>query len=452
MNRIENESSTRVIDSLMNYEVTDLSMFEPLPHLFSFLTNCVQYLLSSRARDTQTVKYFGAEQLESKRYDELLKEYEKFALKTATSLAYLNFGQNFIFSSALTAIMVMTAYGISSGTMSVGDMVMVNGLLFQLSIPLNFLGSVYREISQAITDMENMFALMDTESEVKDKPDAKELLVDGAPLIEFDNVVFSYDNDRSILNGVSFSVEPGSTVAIVGPSGTGKSTIMRLLFRFFDTDSGSIRINGQDIRDVTQSSLRKAIGIVPQQTVLFNDTIYYNIAYGNPNATPEEVHLAAEKAMLTDLIKRMPQGYDTQVGERGMKLSGGELQRVSIARTMLKNPKILLCDEATSSLDSKSEKYITRSLREASKNTTTIMIAHRLSTIRHADKIIVLNTDGHIAEQGDHDTLLRRSGLYAEFWHRQTEKEPAEEHVVVLDEDQPNGSALQQVDTTTMTK
>jgi ATP-binding cassette subfamily B (MDR/TAP) protein 7 len=384
MLRMDHEASGKVIDSLINYE---------------------------------TVKYFTNEAHEKEKYDRYLKEYEIAASKTTTSLAVLNFGQTLIFSVALTAIMIMTAVQISHGALTVGDLVMVNGLLFQLSIPLNFLGSIYREVTQAMLDMENMFALLSIPPDITEKPNAKPLEVTSGA-ISFENVCFSYEKERKILNNISFSVEPGQTLGICGQSGSGKSTIIRLLYRFFDVESGSIKIDGQDIRDVTLKSLREAIGVVPQDTVLFNDTIFYNISYGNLDASPEEVKEVAEKCLLGDLIKKLPKGYDTPVGERGLMISGGEKQRVAIARAMLKKPKILLCDEATSSLDSSSEIHIMRALNNF-KGCTRILIAHRLSTIKNVDKIIVLSSNGEIVETGTHYELLSKNGLYKEMWLRQ---------------------------------
>jgi ATP-binding cassette subfamily B (MDR/TAP) protein 7 len=395
MNRVENMSSTRVIDSLVNYE---------------------------------TIKYFGNEKHEAKLYEALLKDYENKAIKTTTSLSLLNFGQNFIFSVALTAIMYLASQGIMAGTMTVGDLVLVNTLLFQLSIPLNFLGTVYREVTQSITDMENLFSLIKIKSEVVEKEDARELVIfnQKGPEIRFENVSFSYNDNRKILNNVSFTVKPGSVLGVVGPSGSGKSTIVRLLFRFFNLDSGHIYIDGQDISNVTLESLRRQIAVVPQDVTLFNDTIYYNIAYGNLKASEEEVKQAAEKAMLGETIRRLPNGFNSQVGERGLMLSGGEKQRIALARAMLKGPKILLCDEATSALDTSTENEIMKSISKFSSGCTTILIAHRLSTVKNADHIIVLGDDGQIKEQGTHRELLELNGLYADLWHKQQERKEME--------------------------
>ena len=369
----------------------------------------------------ETVKYFGAEEREAHRYDMSMERYVAAALKTNYSLAFLNFGQSVLITAGLVAVMVLAAFGVQRGDLTVGDFVMVNAYMVQITLPLNFLGSVYREIRQALVDMGEMFDLLEQPPEVSDKPDAGDLVVREGR-VEFDDVHFGYDAEREILKGVSFTVSPGETLAIVGPSGSGKSTIGRLLFRFYDVTSGAIRIDGQDIRDVTQVSLHRAIGVVPQDTVLFNDTIYYNIAYGRPDATRDEVIAAARAAKIHDFITSLPDGYDTTVGERGLKLSGGEKQRVGIARTILKNPPILLLDEATSALDSQTEQEIQESLREISQGRTTITIAHRLSTIAHADQIVVLES-GVIVEQGRHDDLLSRGGRYAGMWHRQMAEE-----------------------------
>ncbi len=365
----------------------------------------------------ETVKYFGAEAREAARYDRAMAGYEKAALKTSYSLAFLNFGQAFLITGGLVAVMVMAAMGVQNGTLTVGDFVMVNAYMIQITMPLNFLGTVYREIRQALVDMGEMFTLLEQPAEVVDKPGAQPLAVTGGAL-ELDDVRFGYDAERPILKGVSLSVGAGQTVAIVGPSGSGKSTIGRLLFRFYDVTGGALKIDGQDVRDVTQDSLHAAIGVVPQDTVLFNDTIYYNIAYGNPDATREEVEAAAKAAKIHDFVMGLPEGYDTPVGERGLKLSGGEKQRVGIARTLLKNPPILLLDEATSALDTQTERDIQDSLREMGQGRTVITIAHRLSTIADADLIVVLEK-GEVVERGCHDELLAQNGRYAAMWARQ---------------------------------
>ena len=384
MNESDSEANTKAIDSLLNYE---------------------------------TVKYFGNEDHEADRYDKSLRGYESAAVRSLTSLSLVNIGQGFIIAAGATIIMIMAGFGIANGTMTVGDFVLVNTYLFQLYQPLNFLGFVYREIKQALTDMESMFRLLGEEREVADRPDAASLhLTDG--VIRFENVSFGYDPRRPILRDVSFDVPAGHTVAIVGPTGAGKSTISRLLFRFYDVTEGRITIDGQDIRDVTQGSLRRSIGIVPQDTVLFNDTVFYNIQYGRPDATPAEVEQAARMARIHDFVMGTPDGYNTKVGERGLKLSGGEKQRVAIARTILKQPQILMFDEATSALDTNTEKEIQESLREVSANRTTLVIAHRLSTVISADQIIVLD-QGRIAERGSHMELLARGGQYAALWAKQ---------------------------------
>ncbi len=394
MNESDSEANTKAIDSLLNYE---------------------------------TVKYFGNEDHEADRYDKSLQGYESAAVRSLTSLSLVNIGQGFIIAGGATVIMIMAGFGIANGTMTVGDFVLVNTYLFQLYQPLNFLGFVYREIKQALTDMESMFRLLGEEREVADQADAVPLqLSDG--VIRFENVSFGYDARRPILRDVSFDVPAGHTVAIVGPTGAGKSTISRLLFRFYDVTDGRITIDGQDIRDITQASLRRAIGIVPQDTVLFNDTVFYNIQYGRPDATPAEVEQAARMARIHDFVMGTPDGYNTKVGERGLKLSGGEKQRVAIARTILKQPQILMFDEATSALDTNTEKEIQESLREVSANRTTLVIAHRLSTVINADQIIVLD-QGRIVERGSHVELLSRGGQYAALWARQqtsaTRSEPS---------------------------
>ena len=384
MNEADQEANTKAIDSLLNYE---------------------------------TVKYFGNEEHEARRYDVALQVYEHEAVRTRVSLAFLNIGQNLIIALGVTLLMGMAAMEVVQGRATVGDFVLVNAYLIQLYLPLNFLGTVYREIRQALIDMEAMFALLGVDVEVADKPGAPPLKVAGGR-VEFRNVAFGYDPRRPILKDVSFVVEPGRTLAIVGPSGAGKSTISRLLFRFYDVTGGTILIDGQNIADVQQTSLRAAIGVVPQDTVLFNETLEYNIAYGRPSAAESEVIEAARLARLHDLVERLPDGYETKVGERGLKLSGGEKQRVAIARALLKQPAIMLFDEATSALDSRTEKEIQKSLSEVSADRTTLMIAHRLSTVIDADEIIVLE-DGRIVERGRHSDLLARNGVYAAMWARQ---------------------------------
>ncbi|MCH2631545.1 MAG: ABC transporter ATP-binding protein/permease [Nisaea sp.] len=384
MNEMDSRANTRAIDSLLNYE---------------------------------TVKYFNNEKHEALRFNKALRRYEDASVLSKTTLSLVNIGQGFIIAFGLTAVMALAGWQIETGEMSVGGFVMVNTYLLQLFIPLNFLGFVYREIRQSLTDMEAMFKLLDEKLEVVDPSKPNSLSLKQGEII-FNDVCFNYSRNREILKGVCFKVESGKKVAIVGPSGAGKSTIARLLFRFYDVSSGSISIDGQDIRHITQDSLRKVIGIVPQDSVLFNDSIFYNIAYGRPDASPQEVQTAAELAQVHEFIMGLPDGYSTPVGERGLKLSGGEKQRVAIARALLKDPKIFLFDEATSALDSKTEKEIQTSLKNISMGSTTLVIAHRLSTIVDADEILVLN-HGEIQERGQHSSLLELDGLYADLWRRQ---------------------------------
>jgi ATP-binding cassette subfamily B protein len=369
----------------------------------------------------ETVKYFNAEAREAARYDVAMQRYEVAAVKTGQSLSFLNAGQSFIITTGLVIVMIMAAKGVQAGILTVGDFVMVNAYMIQITMPLNFLGTVYREIRQALVDMGQMFGLLGQPAEVVDKPAAAPIAVRGGEIV-FDNVSFAYDPARAILKGISLTVRPGQKVALVGPSGSGKSTIGRLLFRFYDVTGGAIRIDGQDIRDVQQTSLHAVIGVVPQDTVLFNDTVYYNIAYGRDGATEAEVHAAAKAARIHDFIMSLPDGYDTTVGERGLKLSGGEKQRVGIARTLLKNPPILILDEATSALDTQTEQSIQESLTEMGQGRSVITIAHRLSTIADADCILVLE-DGRVTEQGSHDELLALEGKYAAMWARQSAEE-----------------------------
>ena len=400
MNDSDTDANVKAIDSLLNYE---------------------------------TVKYFSAEAREAERYDKSMARYEDASTKAYTSLAVLNAGQAVIFTFGLAAAMVLCAFEIQAGTKTVGDFVLINAMMIQLYQPLNFMGMVYREIKQAVTDIEIMFAILAREPEIKDVAGAPALKV-SIGTVRFENVVFSYEPARRILKGISFDVPAGKTVAVVGPSGAGKSTISRLLFRFYDLTAGRILIDGQDIAAVTQKSLRKAIGMVPQDTVLFNDTIRYNIRYGRWEASNDEVEEAARLAQIDSLIQLAPKGYETEVGERGLKLSGGEKQRVAIARTILKAPPILVLDEATSALDSHTEKEIQDALERVSKGRTTLVIAHRLSTIVGADEIIVLD-QGEIVERGTHHALLAKSGLYASMWNRQREAEEAREKLALAGED-----------------
>ncbi len=377
----------------------------------------------------ETVKYFNAEEREASRYDGAMSQYETASVKSGQSLSFLNSGQSFIITVGLVIVMVMASLGVQRGALTVGDFVMVNAYMIQITMPLNFLGTVYREIRQALVDMGEMFALLGQPSEVNDREGAKPLAVTGGEVV-FDNVEFAYEANREILKGVSFSLPAGQRLALVGTSGSGKSTIGRLLFRFYDVSAGAIRIDGQDIRDVSQTSLHSLIGVVPQDTVLFNDTVHYNIAYGRPDAPEGEVIAAARAAKIHDFILSLPEGYETRVGERGLKLSGGEKQRVGIARTLLKNPPILILDEATSALDSQTEADIQESLRDMGAGRTVITIAHRLSTIADSDQILVME-DGRVIERGTHDALLDAGGKYAAMWARQLSE----------DEDEPEDKA-----------
>jgi ATP-binding cassette subfamily B protein len=365
--------------------------------------------------------------MEAKRFDKSMERYEKAATDVWTSLGWLNFGQGVIFGIGTTIMLVLSALAVQRGEQTVGDFVFVNSMLLQLSAPLNFIGFVYREIRQGLTDIEQMFDLLEVKAEVNDAPDATELRI-GQGAISFKDVHFAYDPARPILKGISFDVPAGKTVAVVGPSGAGKSTLSRLLYRFYDIQSGTITVDGQDIRTVTQKSLRSVIGMVPQDTVLFNDTVAYNIRYGRTSASDSEVFAAAEVAQIAHFIEMLPEGFETKVGERGLKLSGGEKQRVAIARTILKAPPILILDEATSALDTTTEREIQTALDLVSKNRTTLVIAHRLSTVISADEIIVLKS-GEIAERGTHAALLDQNGLYASMWNRQREATQAEEHL-----------------------
>jgi ABC-type transport system involved in Fe-S cluster assembly fused permease/ATPase subunit len=401
MNESDTEAHAKAVDSLLNYE---------------------------------TVKYFGNEELEARRFDASMARYEKAAIRTYASLGVLNTGQAVIFSAGMVACMLLAARGVANGTLTVGDFVMINAILLQLYMPLNFMGMVYREIKQGLIDIETMFALLHEPAEIVDRPGAKPLRVKKGA-VKFDNVSFAYEPGRPILKHVSFEVPAGKMVAIVGPSGAGKSTISRILFRFYELSAGRVTIDGQNIKDVTQASLRAAIGMVPQDTVLFNDTIEYNIRYGKPDASPAEVREAARLAQIHDFIMTLPQGYDSLVGERGLKLSGGEKQRVAIARTILKSPPILMLDEATSALDSHTEKDIQDALERVARERTSLVIAHRLSTVVHADNIIVLD-HGEIVEQGTHPALLAKGGLYASLWQRQREADQARERLAhALEED-----------------
>jgi ABC-type transport system involved in Fe-S cluster assembly fused permease/ATPase subunit len=373
----------------------------------------------------ETVKYFGAEGREAKRYDSSMAKYEDAAVSTGITLAGLNAGQSLIITAGLVAVMAMAAMGVQDGTLTVGDFVMANAFIIQITMPLNFLGTVYREIRQALVDMREMFGLLEQPPEVTDKPGAPALKV-SAGSVEFENVVFGYESDRGILKGVTIRAMGGQTVAVVGPTGSGKSTLGRLLFRFYDVNEGRVTIDGQDLRDVTQKSLRAVIGVVPQDTVLFNDTIGYNIAYGRAGATKDEIENAARAAQIHDFIASLPQGYETTVGERGLKLSGGEKQRVAIARTILKNPPILILDEATSALDTDTERDIQAALKGLSKDRTVLVIAHRLSTVVDADQIVVLDA-GQVVESGTHADLLAAGGRYAMLWSRQDGSSETEE-------------------------
>jgi ABC-type transport system involved in Fe-S cluster assembly fused permease/ATPase subunit len=395
MNNSDTDANSKAIDSLLNFE---------------------------------TVKYFANEKMEADRFDSAMAGYERSAIRIWTSLGFLNFGQAIIFYAGFLIIAIMAIVGVMNNTLTLGDFVLLNTFLMQIYRPLNFIGFVYRELRQGLTDIEEMFKLLDQNPEIEDAPNAKPLAISG-PVIRFDNVTFHYDADRPILKGVSFEVPAGKTVAIVGPTGAGKSTISRLLYRFYDVTGGSITIDGQDLRDITQESLRSAIGMVPQDTVLFNDSIGYNIQYGRPGASMDDVRNAAAMAQVGPFIEALPKGYETPVGERGLKLSGGEKQRVAIARTILKAPSILILDEATSALDTKTERDIQSALDVVSANRTTVVIAHRLSTVVNADEILVLR-EGVVAERGNHVALLSQDGLYAQMWNRQREATEAEEQLL----------------------
>jgi ABC-type transport system involved in Fe-S cluster assembly fused permease/ATPase subunit len=389
MNQLDSTAHSKAIDSLLNYE---------------------------------TVKYFNNEDFEAQRYDESLERYRKAALKSQTTLSILNAGQQLIIATALVIILWRATQGVVDGRLTLGDLVMINAFMIQLYIPLNFLGVLYREIKQSLTDLDKMFRLLEREREIQDAPDADALRLDDAPEVRFDRVVFAYDGQHPVLHDVSFTIPAGKTVAVVGPSGSGKSTLTRLLYRFYDVQQGVIRINGRDIRTLTQGSLRRAVGIVPQDTVLFNDTVAYNIRYGRMDASDDEVHAAAQAAQIHEFIAKSPRGYDTLVGERGLKLSGGEKQRVAIARTLLKNPPVLIFDEATSALDSANERAIQAKLQEVAQNKTTLVIAHRLSTVVDAHEILVMEA-GRIVERGHHAQLLAQAGAYARMWALQQSEE-----------------------------
>ncbi len=394
MNESDTDANSKAVDSLLNFE---------------------------------TVKYFGNERMEAERFDGSMARYERSAIRIWTSLGFLNFGQGVIFWGGMIVIGVMSAFGVMNKTLTVGDFVLINTFMMQIYRPLFMIGFVYREIRQGLADIEAMFQLLDRPAEIEDKPDARPLGISG-PVLKFEDVQFHYDPDRPILKGISFEVPAGKTIAVVGPSGAGKSTISRLIFRFYDVTGGRVTIDGQDVRDVTQASLRAAVGMVPQDTVLFNDTIAYNVRYGRPDASETEIRDAARMAQIGTFIEGLPKGYETPVGERGLKLSGGEKQRVAIARTILKAPPILILDEATSALDTQTERDIQSALDTVSKGRTTLVIAHRLSTVVNADEIIVLR-GGEIAERGTHPELLAMDGLYAEMWNRQREATEAEEHL-----------------------
>jgi ATP-binding cassette subfamily B protein len=388
MNNLDSKANQRAVDALINFE---------------------------------TVKYFGNEAYEADRYDANLKKYAQAAIKSQKSLAYLNFGQQIIIVVGLVLILGLASQGVSRGQMTIGDLVLVNVLMIQLYIPMNFLGVLYREMKQSLTDIDRMFSLLQTDQEIADEPNAPLLKIKNpelGPHVVFHKMSFFYEANRGILNDISFEMLPGQTTAVVGQSGAGKSTLSRLIFRFYDVQGGAIYLDGQDIKSVQQASLRQAIGIVPQDTVLFNDTIGFNIAYGEPGATQQEIEAAAKSAQIHDFISRLPKGYDTDVGERGLKLSGGEKQRVAIARTLLKNPALLVFDEATSALDSETERSIQKELNELAKNRTTLIIAHRLSTITHAHQILVM-AEGKIIERGTHEALLALGLSYSEMWRAQ---------------------------------